>query len=468
MQKLFAHLDFHCNPRDEPCARKRDRVYSRCENCRVYVFADRFMGSTFQTQILGGITKNPHILILDSVGCQYRCWFCYARDILDARNPISPTRGWKTYKFMSPQDIADCTACKLSLKYSDISSKRPFARFRITGGEPLFATKQTIRNADPNPVNSASQFWIDTFLAINTTIQQLKHEEKIEIISYDEFVQKGRWNALHNHISTWITQVPEKIEIRFDTNGQLFSANQAYTEAFVKSLLSLHQEEKLDSIRINIDYSIKGPSPIEFEWSQSRSLPVNPALLRADFDISLHPQYPGIKYLRRLLHDIYEQDHTFSQSLRLDIERGINFTDTSKYGTRKLGVLYDHNALDWQQFALKANIVFSEVNNPIQLSGQAPRSKYIEDHLRMGTEVKIMDVATNKVLNYFDPYPRNPSEWNEYRQSIQENLAKANHLISNSVKQAKVTGQFPVQVVFSPVYQPQRKGDTSQRLLSQF
>ena len=33
----------------------------------------------------------------------------------------------------------------------------------------------------------------------------------------------------------------------------------------------------------------------------------------------------------------YEKDSSFEHSLRLDVERGINFTDTTKYGTRKLG-----------------------------------------------------------------------------------------------------------------------------------
>jgi len=102
------------------------------------------MGPRFQKEILGGLNENPHILILDSVSCQYRCWFCYARDIQDAVDPVSPYSGWKDYKFMSPKDITTCTECKLTVKYSDVKAKRPFARFRITGGEPLFATRRTL------------------------------------------------------------------------------------------------------------------------------------------------------------------------------------------------------------------------------------------------------------------------------------------------------------------------------------
>lgn len=235
MQKLFAHLDFHCNPNSDPCARKRDRSFPRCDNCRVYVFADRFMGPTFQKEILGGLTRNPHILVVDSVGCQYRCWFCYARDILDAVDPVSPYSGWKDYEFMSPQDIATCTECKLTIKYSDIDRKRPFARFRITGGEPLFATKQTLQDpTTKNPIKAASSFWLETFRALNELVRKLKKHDQIELLTYDEFVERERY--VNDAASTWLTQSPGKIEIRFDTNGQLFSASATYTENFEQRL----------------------------------------------------------------------------------------------------------------------------------------------------------------------------------------------------------------------------------------
>lgn len=416
----------------------------------MYVFADRFMGPTFQSKILGGINKNPHILVLDSVGCQYRCWFCYARDILDAINPVSPHSGWKNYKFMSPEDIATCTECKLTTKYTNIPTERPFARFRITGGEPLFATKQTLAESKTeNPIEAAMDFWLETLKVLNRTFRKLIKERKIEVISYDEFAERGR--TVNEQFSTWLTKAPGKVEVRFDTNGQLFSSSNLYTKNFVHSVFALHSNGELDAIRINIDYSLKGPTPIEFEWSQSRSLPIDITKVEEDFDINAHPQCPGIKNLVALLSEAYAKDETFEQSLRLDIERGINFTDTSKYGTRKLGVLYDPNALNWDLFAKKAKITFSEVNNPIQLIGQAPYSKYIEDQLKMGAEVLIVETATNVTLIRFDPFPDDPMEWNDYRKRIRENLERTNKVIADGVARARTTGQFSIQVVIRPV-----------------
>jgi len=152
----------------------------------------------------------------------------------------------------------------------------------------------------------------------------------------------------------------------------------------------------------------------------------------------------------------------------LDIERGINFTDTTKYGTRKLGVLYDSDALNWDVFAKKANIKFSEVNNPIQLSGQAKRSKYIEDHLKMGAEVLIIDPATNKQIMKFDPFPDNPEEWDEYKRKIRENLEKADKVIVDGVAKAKTTGKFGVQVVIRPVKRRSLRPSSKQKRLDSF
>jgi organic radical activating enzyme len=467
LRKLFAHLDFHCNPESDPCARKMDRPFPRCENCRVYVFADRFMGPTFQKQILGGVNQNPHILVVDSVGCQYRCWFCYARDILEAAEPVSPYSGWKDYKWMSPQEIAACTECKLTVKYGKIKTKRPFARFRITGGEPLFATKSTIADSNiENPIEAAMDFWLETLRNLNELVRKLQADKKIEILTYDEFVKRER--TVNDQISTWLTQSPEKMEIRFDTNGQLFSISSNYTENFVKSAFKLHENGELDSICVNIDYSLKGPTPIEFEWSQSRSLPVDVAKFQEPFDLTDQPQYLGIKNLNHWLREAYTKDKAFEQSLRLDVERGINFTDTSKYGTRKLAVLYDSNALDWDAFAKRANIEFSEVNNPIQILGQAPYSKYIKDHLEMGAEVQIIDPHTKATILKFEPFPDDPKEADEYERKIRENLEKANKVITDGVSKAKTTGKLGAQVVIRPIKKRLIKTSSRQKKLDSF
>lgn len=179
---------------------------------------------------------------------------------------------------------------------------------------------------------------------------------------------------------------------------------------------------------------------------------------------------PDSSLLARATEEVeyYKKDKTFEQSLRLDIERGINFTDTSKYGTRKLGVLYDSKALDWPVFSKKAKIAFSEVNNPIQLSGQAKRSKYIEDQLKMGCEVLIIDTTTNRQILKFDPFPDNQKDISEYRRRIRESLEKANKLIADGVAKAKTTGKFGVQVVIRPVKGRRLRPRSKQKKLDGF
>ena len=82
------------------------------------------------------------------------------------------------------------------------------------------------------------------------------------------------------------------------------------------------------------------------------------------------------------------------------------------------------------------------MNNPIQLTDQAPRSKYIEDQLKMGAEVIIVDTKTNEVLIKFDPFPDNQNLWEEYRRRIRENLERANKIIADGVARAKETGKL--------------------------
>jgi len=198
-------------------------------------------------------------------------------------------------------------------------------------------------------------------------------------------------------------------------------------------------------------------------------LPIDVAKLKEPFDIDDHPQYLGIKNLNRWLQQAYEEDETFRQSLRLDIERGINFTGTSKYDDRKLAVLYDADALDWDVFAKKANIIFSEVNNPIQIRGNAPYSKYIKDHLDFGgAEVLIVDSDTKEIILKFDPFPDDPEEAREYERKITEKLERANKIIAGGVAKAKTTGKFGVQVVIRPVKRKSLRQSSKQKRLDSF
>lgn len=422
-----------------------------------------------QKQVLGGMNKNPVILVVDTVGCQYYCWFCYARNILDGKNPASPT-GFTGYRFMSPSDIARCTECKLVSKYPDIEKKRPFGRFRITGGEPLFSTKSTFRDKERrDPIDGTVDYWLEVFVALNRVVRKLKENGEIQLLTYDEFIDQGR--VVSEQVSTWLTVLPGKMEMRFDTNGHLFSRRhkgRPYADNFVGKILDLHRDGELDSIRVNIDYSLKGSTPIEFRWSQSLCLPVDLRKLSEPFDIENHPQYRGIVNLNETLDGAYHEDESFEETLRLDVERGINHSDTNKYGPRKLAVLYDEKALKWDAFEEKADIVFSEVNNPIQIIGQQGYSKYIKDHLTMGAEASIINNRTEEVLHHFEPFPDDPREKETYEKEIKEDLEKASKNISRAVQNAQDGSELELKILFVPKKRMKRISESDQSSLNDF
>jgi len=112
-----------------------------------------------------------------------------------------------------------------------------------------------------------------------------------------------------------------------------------------------------------IDYSFKGASPTEFEWSQNRCLPVDPLKNSYDFKLEDHPQIPGFLNLKSDIDKLAKEDPKFTNCLSLSVEKGIENGRSSNYYVNYAG------AMDWDSLSKRLNIEFSPVSNEIDIAG---------------------------------------------------------------------------------------------------
>ena len=96
----------------DPCIAQRGKI--ECEDCKITLIADRFLGHEFQREILGKMGKSrgryPYVIIADGLGCNLRCWFCYAYKFFD-KQTAQANRCKISY--VTPQRLAEQFACKL-------------------------------------------------------------------------------------------------------------------------------------------------------------------------------------------------------------------------------------------------------------------------------------------------------------------------------------------------------------------
>lgn len=60
----------------DPCV--RSDVYSKCNNCMIFITSERFLGDEQQKKFVKSSRKHPYVIIADTLGCNLRCWFCYS------------------------------------------------------------------------------------------------------------------------------------------------------------------------------------------------------------------------------------------------------------------------------------------------------------------------------------------------------------------------------------------------------
>ena len=326
-----------------------------CDKCRVILMRDRFLGEEFHRNVELKKNVNPYILLVDSAGCNMDCWFCYAHKMIkkadyDGLDPV----------FNTPGELAECFVCKMrmSRRLAQADQDRFFSRIRITGGEPLHSTGDTIMNTgDLSPVEATIDFYLEFFRTMDRRTREVLDNGTISLVEMQKYDRSMSF-------PTWLATRPGRINIRFDTNGLLFTS-EANARRFIHGVADCD----LKNLRVEIDFSLKGAAPAEFMWANSRQLPVDEGLTQ-EYDMRDHPQYKGLMNTVETMNSLSSE---LGDSLSLTIERGINHGKTKGY-------VNFPGSLDWARFENEAStelrakrlppLKLSDVDNPIQYAKQ--------------------------------------------------------------------------------------------------
>lgn len=301
MEKIFVRYpNFRSSTKNsDPCI--KNDVYSKCRKRMVFITSGRFLGDEAQKKFAGSSRKHPYVIIADTLGCNLRCWFCYSHQFWSIDRSIkhgcNPT-------YLSSEDIVSQIKCKIEklIEAEHLMIKKPVIRIRFSGWEPIFATKEIMRHYEsdkPSDYKLGIDFWIEVFKELDNVISDLKKSGKIILINEDEWDFQDEWPV-------FITDSPGRVNIRFDTNGIAFGNNEESRRVnaeeglayyFIERLFDIHRENKLQNIKIWIDYSFKGVTPNEYFWSQRTNLPSTEDNITKDYSIEDVPLYSGYKNL---------------------------------------------------------------------------------------------------------------------------------------------------------------------------
>lgn len=371
--------------------------------CKVFTTADGFLGEDFHKKVMGDSYAFPHVLIIDSLGCNLKCWFCYAWQYRDYQT--ATTKGCKP-TLVHYKNLAEYVKCKIEklkeFRTVKISNNYkmydlPLSRIRISGGEPIYASKETL-----SPYSSkidvdytlGMEYWILFLKELNKIMESLASQNGINIISNSDWKDNksdDRWKK--DNWPTFIDEKGDKVNVRFDTNGLAFGNNDI-AKNFVKKIHDLHSSSNLNVLRIWITYSLKGPTPTEFYWSQGQRIEMKP---ENDYELLNHPQYKGIYNLMKEIND----KKGLKNHLKITVEKGINHDFEHKV------YLYSTHALKWNLFEEKTGIKLSSVKNDINLIYQHRGEWGIKNktpslmtrYLGRGATINIFTPSMNIVLS---------------------------------------------------------------------
>jgi len=328
---------------------------TNCGICRVILMRDRFLGEEFHKQVELKKNVNPYILLVDSAGCNMNCWFCYAHEMIKQEDyeRLAPV-------FNTPEELADCFICKMKMskRLAKTDQDRFFSRIRITGGEPLHSTNDTIMNVSGlSLIESTIDFYLEFFKKMDSKVEDVLNEGVIQLVGMQKYEPAMSF-------PTWLATKPGRINVRFDTNGLLFTREEN-ARRFIEGVANC----SLSNLRVEIDYSLKGAAPIEARWASSHNLSVNEAAVE-DYDIQDHLQYKGLMNIIETRNSLSDK---LGDSFSLTVERGINHGKTN-------GFINFPGSLDWDKFVCRFNnelkakglpeVKLSDVDNPIQYAKQ--------------------------------------------------------------------------------------------------
>lgn len=366
MKKKFAFLGFHVFEDHKHTNSVESAEFYKNP---VMLKTDRFLEKELRDTMQLG-PKRPYTLVVDTAGCNKNCWFCYAYPIVKKKDYDKCTT-----IYLSPEELTDCFVEKLSSVRNAVKFKdRFFSKLRITGGEPLFSDRDTLIETQGNKYSYET---IDYFLKF---FELLDHH--IERLVRDGVILLSIPKNYSDQIPfpTFLSTVDNKIEIRFDTNGFLFS-DYDFAKKFVEGIYNLFQANKLKNLLIRVDYSLKGVYPLEVFWSQNQELPVDKNRLR-DFKIEEHPQYAGLKNIFDLIQNFSQKDPRFSRCFGITVEPGINNVERN--------FMYYEESLNWSLLERKLKEKFgpsfrlSDVDNKMEVRGK------IHTHHKRGVAIKLL------------------------------------------------------------------------------
>ncbi|MEM3871726.1 MAG: EVE domain-containing protein [Nitrososphaeria archaeon] len=411
IKKLFVQYpNFRSSTRKfDPCIMQDIREENCSKKCKVFVTSDRFLGDERQKRLVGSLKRFPYVIIMDTAGCNLRCWFCYAHQFWKPDDSCEPV-------FLSTDDIIEQLRCKIG-KICDAETKmdrKPFTSIRISGGEPIYADKRTMDPYESDKVvdyKLGIDFWLDLIGKLDTFVGKLKENKKMNIVSEKEWKRNKR-----SSWPTFVSDVRDRMYIRFDTNGVAFGDNEEAkrvlggrenAEHFIGRLFNLYKNGRLNNLKIWITYSIKGACPNEYYWSQRQKLPTTEENENYEYNIEEHPQYSGYKNLREEINRCIKEDPGFKDCVDITVEKGINHDLEHKV------YMYNPKAFQWQIFEQKSGIKLSEVKNDICIIytfGGGPWGLYkvtpglIKRYFNQGAELVIESDEGIKVFsgNYKD------------------------------------------------------------------
>lgn len=366
MKKRFAFLEFHVNEdHKHGNSVENEEFYSN----PVMLKTDRFLEKDLRNTMQLGINR-PYTLVVDTAGCNKNCWFCYAY-------PIVKKKDYDKCRTicLSPDDLARCFVEKLrSLKNSVKKKDRFFSKLRITGGEPLFSTADTLLDIKTGNYPFATiDYFLRFFEFLDPQIVTLAKEGVI-------FLSIPKPYSLNMPFPTFLCSSDNRIEIRFDTNGFLFT-DRTFADKFIGGIYSLFENGKLNNLLLRMDFSLKGVHPLEVFWSQNQELPVDEKRI-GGFSVEDHPQYGGLKNILDLIKLYGQKDARFSVCFGITVEPGINNV--------KGNFLNYEGSLKWGLLEAKLreklgdSLKLSDVDNKMEVRGK------IHTHLKRGAAVKVV------------------------------------------------------------------------------
>ena len=377
MQKQVVRFERETTVKDDICYEggsfKPITTGVSCNNCRVHMVTDRFLSREFQRQVMKDNRSfpngtYPYVIILDTAECNMRCRACYSwiywtpeksamPAVVDARTLASQFR-------CKIEKLHDAELVAKKPRVSE-KTKRPFSRFRISGGEPLYS-----RGGD------SADYWLEYLGALDQEVGGLIDRHLITLHSESDWVSMGT-SERQRDFPVFLKSDNGKLRIRFDTNGRLFDDAQ-FTEQFIGGIYRIAPKW----IKVDLTFSLKGTTTKEVDWFVRQNSSYDPAQLHILEPLESHPQWKAIKNIRDaiLRHEnpaiaAKSSANLLSKSyfnpcgdLSLTVERGIMHNKGERL------YLYNKEALNWAGFAEKLNsegLELSATENCIYL-GQYP------------------------------------------------------------------------------------------------